>query len=305
MTIAFSPIRLNQPISIADMAERVGGALTAVGQTISDGLEDLGNLSLPPLPDLPELSSADELRKGLATALEGAAHYLEVSPYQYGVGSRMGEAAWLTPAQALRLTAQSLGGLSVDDIINTDAALVLVLTAAVDQSSLAGALGSLNKAFPLPELQKLQRRARGVADLEQTKFVIPAPPAYPSWSKVAPCQLPQARRSSRAMTTMVAQAEGLEASAKAPADVLASFASRQQARVQQAQQELAAVGDELAALVDLSAWFGVYIDGAAAVAAKALASLAPPLDERFKCCTVLSWYGTRAEVAYYKELFGL
>ena len=182
MSISFSPIRLNQPTSIADMAERVGGALTAVGQTISSGLEDLGNLSLPPLPDLPELPSADELRQGLATALEGAAHFLEVSPYQYGVGSRMGEAAWLTPAQALRLTAQSLGGLTVDDVTNMDAALVLVLTAAVDQSSLAGALGSLNKAFPLPELQKLQRRAKGVADLEQTKFVIPAVPAYPPWN---------------------------------------------------------------------------------------------------------------------------
>ena len=305
MTIAFSPIRLNQPTSIADMAERVDGALSAVGQTLSSGLEDLSNLSLPPLPDLPELPSAEDMRKGLATALEGVAHFLEVSPYQYGIGSRMGEAAWLTPAQALRLTAQSLGGLSVDNIINTDAALVLVLTAAVDQASLAGALGHLNTAFPLPELQKLQRRAKGVADLEQTKFVVPAAPAYPPWSKVAPRQLPQARRSSRAMTTMVAQAEGLEAAGKAPADVLASFASRQQARVQQARQELAAVGNELAAVVDLSAWFGVYIDGAAAVAAKALASLAPPLDERFKCCTVLSWYGTKAEVAYYKELFGL
>ena len=305
MTIAFSPIRLNQPTSIADMAERVDGALSAVGQTLSSGLEDLSNLSLPPLPDLPELPSAEDMRKGLATALEGVAHFLEVSPYQYGIGSRMGEAAWLTPAQALRLTAQSLGGLSVDNIINTDAALVLVLTAAVDQASLAGALGNLNTAFPLPELQKLQRRAKGVADLEQTKFVVPAAPAYPPWSKVAPRQLPQARRSSRAMTTMVAQAEGLEAAGKAPADVLASFASRQQARVQQARQELAAVGNELAAVVDLSALFGVYIDGAAAVAAKALASLAPPLDERFKCCTVLSWYGTKAEVAYYKELFGL
>lgn len=321
MTVSFSPLRLRQPTNISDIAERVGGALTAVGQSISDGLADLGNLSLPPLPDLPELPSADELRQGMTTALEGAAHFLEVSPYQYGVGSRMGEAAWLTPAQALRLTAQSLGGLTVDDVTNAaavateeatdgdssamDAALVLVLTAAVDQSSLAGALGSLNKAFPLPELQKLQRRARGVADLEQSKFVVPAAPAYPPWSKVAPRQLPQARRSNRAMTTMVAQAEGIEAAGKAPADVLASFASRQQARVQQAQQELAAVGRDLSSMVDLSAWFGVYIDGAAAVAAKALANLAPPLDERFKCCTVLSWYGTRAEVAYYKELFGL
>lgn len=305
MTVSFSPLRLRQPTNISDIAERVGGALTAVGQSISDGLADLGNLSLPPLPDLPELPSADELRQGMTTALEGAAHFLEVSPYQYGVGSRMGEAAWLTPAQALRLTAQSLGGLTVDDVTNMDAALVLVLTAAVDQSSLAGALGSLNRAFPLPELQKLQRRARGVADLEQSKFVVPAAPAYPPWSKVAPRQLPQARRSNRAMTTMVAQAEGIEAAGKAPADVLASFASRQQARVQQAQQELAAVGRDLSSMVDLSAWFGVYIDGAAAVAAKALANLAPPLDERFKCCTVLSWYGTRAEVAYYKELFGL
>ena len=321
MTVSFSPLRLNQPTSIADMAERVGGALTAVGQSISSGLADLGNLSLPPLPEMPELPSAEDMRTGLATALEGTAHFLEVSPYQYGIGSRMGEAAWLTPAQALRLTAQSLGGLTVDDVTNAaavateeatdgdsiamDAALVLVLTAAVDQSSLAGALGSLNKAFPLPELQKLQRRAKGVADLEQTKFVVPAAPAYPPWSKVAPRQLPQARRSSRAMTTMVAQAEGMEAAAKPPADVMANFARRQQARVQKAQQDLAAVGNELAAVVDLSAWFGVYIDGAAAVAAKALASLAPPLDERFKCCTVLSWYGTRAEVAYYKELFGL
>lgn len=321
MTVSFSPLRLRQPTSIADIAERVGGALTAVGQSISDGLADLGNLSLPPLPDLPELPSAEDMRKGLATALEGTARFLEVSPYQYGIGSRMGEAAWLTPAQALRLTAQSLGGLTVDDVTNAaavateeatdgdsiamDAALVLVLTAAVDQSSLAGALGSLNKAFPLPELQKLQRRAKGVADLEQTKFVVPAAPAYPPWSTVAPRQLPQARRSSRAMTTMVAQAEGMEAAAKPPADVMANFARRQQARVKKAQQDLAAVGNDLAALVDLSAWFGVYVDGAAAVAAKALASLAPPLDERFKCCTVLSWYGTRAEVAYYKELFGL
>ena len=321
MTVTFSPLRLRQPTNIADIAERVGGALTAVGQSIRDGLADLGNLSLPPLPEMPELPSAEDMRKGLATALEGTARFLEVSPYQYGIGSRMGEAAWLTPAQALRLTAQSLGGLTVDDVTNAaavateeatdgdsiamDAALVLVLTAAVDQSSLAWALGSLNKAFPLPELQKLQRRAKGVADMEQTKFVVPAAPAYPPWSTVAPRQLPQARRSSRAMTTMVAQAEGMEAAAKPPADVMANFARRQQARVQKAQQDLAAVGNDLAALVDLSAWFGVYMDGAAAVAAKALASLAPPLDERFKCCTVLSWYGTRAEVAYYKELFGL
>lgn len=306
MTISFSPLRLRQPTTIADMAERVGGALAAVGQSISGGLADLGNLSLPPLPDLPELPSAEDMRKGLATALEGTARFLEVSPYQYGIGSRMGEAAWLTPAQALRLTAQSLGGLSVDDITNTDTALVLVLTAAVDQSSLGRcAWAASTRPFPCQSCKSCNAGPRAWQIWSRQNLLCRQRHAYPPWSKVAPRQLPQARRSSRAMTTMVAQAEGMEAAAKPPADVMANFARRQQARVQKAQQDLAAVGNDLAALVDLSAWFGVYVDGAAAVAAKALASLAPPLDERFKCCTVLSWYGTRAEVAYYKELFGL
>lgn len=305
MSVSFSPLRIRQPASIAAMAEQVGGALAAVGQSISDGLADLGNLSLPPLPDLPTLPSADDMRQGLATALEGTAKFLEVSPYQYGVGSRVGEAAWLTPARALRLTAQSLGGLSLGEVMTADMALVLVLAAAVDQAGMGQALGGLNAAFPLPELQKLQRRATAVGNLEQTKFVVPAAPAYPAWGTAAPRQLPTTRRTSRAMTTMVAQAEGLEASAKAPADVLAAFAQRRQAATQKARRDLAAISDDLAAVGDLSAWFGLYMDGAAAVAARALAGMAPPLDERFKCCTVLCWYGSAAQVAYYKDLFGL
>ena len=75
--------------------------------------------------------------------------------------------------------------------------------------------------------------------------------------------------------------------------------------MQKARQDLAGIGNELSGVGDLSAWFGLYVDGAAAVAARALASLAPPLDERFKCCTVLCWYGSAAQVAYYKDLFGL
>lgn len=305
MSVSFSPLRLRQPASIAAMAEQAGGALAAVGQSLSDGLAALGNLSLPPLPEPPTLPSADAMRQGLSTALEGTARFLEVSPYQYGVGSRVGEAAWLTPAQALRLTAQSLGGLSLGEVMTADMALVLVLAAAVDQAGMGQALGSLNAAFPLPELQKLQRRAAAVGNLEQTKFIVPAAPAYPPWGTAAPRQLPTTRRTSRAMTTMVAQAEGLEASAKAPADVLAAFAQRRQTATQKARRDLAAISDDLAAVGDLSTWFGLYMDGTAAVAARALAGMAPPLDERFKCCTVLCWYGSAAQVAYYKDLFGL
>lgn len=308
MTVSFAPLRLTPPSGVTTLTTAVGAALESVGQTVSAGVSGLGGLGLPSLPSLPGLPgtppSATALRESLTTALEQQAQCLMVSPYQYGVGNRLGEAAWLTPAQAIKQAAQSLGALTVSDLIG-DTALVLVLSAAVDQSAMAQALGDLNTAFPLPDLQKLQRRARAVADLEQTKFTIPAAPAFPPWGQCVPRKLPVARQCSRALSALVAQAEGREAAAVDPAAVLAQFAQRQTQSVQSLRQELSDVAASLSQTTTLSGWFGLYVDGAAAVGARLLAQLAPPLDERFKCATALAWYGSKDHVAYYKELFGL
>lgn len=304
MTAVFAALSLTPPASLTTMADQVAGALDAVGQDLDAGVSALGELGLPSLPSLPELPSADALRNSLSTALEAQARCLMVSPYQCGIGSRSGEAAWLTPAQAIKQAAESLGSLTASDLTG-DTALVLVLTAAVDQSAMAQSLGDLNTTFPLPDLQKLQRRAQAVADLEQTKFVIPAAPTFPPWVQAAPNKLPVARQCSRALSALVAQAEGREAAATDPADVLAQFAQRQAQSVQSWHQELTDVASQLSGAASLSGTFGVYLEGAAAVAARVLAQLAPPLDERFKCSTVLAWYGQTDHVAYYKELFGL
>lgn len=304
MTVAFAPLCLTPPDTLAALTDSVGAAVESVGKSISTGVAEIGNLALPSLPSLPDLLSADALRDTLTNSLEQQAHCLMVSPYQYGIGSRVGEAAWLTPAQAIKQAAQSLGLLTVEDLTG-ETALVLVLSAAVDQSAMAQALGDLNTVFPLPELQKLQRRAQAVADLEQTKFIIPAAPAFPPWQQAAPNKLPVARECGRALSALVAQAEGREAAAADPAAVLAEFAKRQAQATSLLQQTLADVAESITTAPPLSGWFGIYADGAAAVAARLLAQLAPPLDERFKCATVLAWYGNKEHVAYYKELFGL
>lgn len=305
MTVSFVPLRLQSPASVAGLTADVGAALASVAQSVSEGVAGIGELDLPSLPSLPDLlaPAANVLRDSLTTTLEGQARCLMVSPYQYGVGNRVGEAAWLTPAQVVKQAAQSLGALPVEDMTGT--ALVLVLSAAVDQTALAQALGDLNTAFPLPDLQKLQRRAQAVADLEQTKFVVPPTPAFPPWGQVEPRKLPVARQCSRALSALVAQAEGREAAATDPAAVLAQFAQRQARSVQSFRQELTDVAARISDAANLSGTFGLYLEDAATVAAHVLAQLAPPLDERFKCATVLAWYGDKDHVAYYKELFGL
>lgn len=307
MDVVFLPLRLTPPAGLTAMVDAMAGALDAVGEVLTAGVSAIGDLGLPSLPDLPELPglpSADVLRDSLTSSLEGQARCLMVSPYQYGIGTRAGEAAYLTPAQAIKQAAESLGSLTVSDLTG-DTALVLVLSAAVDQSSMAQALGNLNASFPLPDLQKLQRRAHAVSELEQTKFVIPAAPAFPPWGQTSPRKLPVARQCNRALSALVAQAEGREAAATNPATVLAQFAQRQSQAVQTMRQTLSDVASQLSGAASLSGSFGVYLEGEAAVAARVLAQLAPPLDERFKCATILAWYGKVEHVAYYKELFGL
>ena len=53
------------------------------------------------------------------------------------------------------------------------------------------------------------------------------------------------------------------------------------------------------------AWIGAYLEGDGAAIGKQLAKLVPPFDEAFKCASLLCWYGKPAEVAFYRESFGL
>ena len=306
MAAVFRPLALTPPASLADMGADLAASLKDVGQSLAAGAESLGSLGLPSLPELPPLPGsppgAGELRGAQSALLSRSVQCLMLSPYDYGLGQRRGEAAWLTPVDALRTLADRLGGFSA---VGSNDALVLVLAASVDQAGMASALSALNSAFPLPELQKLERRAQGVATLSQDKFVIPDIPSFPPTRRRGPESLPLSREASRAVGAQVALAEGREAAQKALGDVMRDFAARRQEAVQKATHDLQAVADTLASAADLSGWFGIYLEGLAAEAARLLAGMAPPLDEAFKCCTVLCWYGERKEVAYYKELFGL
>lgn len=302
----FRPLSLTPPPALDALAGDLASSLEDVGSSFAAGAGSLGGLGLPDLPPMPDLPgsppSAGELRGAQSSLLSKQPQCLMLSPYDYGLGQHRGEAAWLTPVDALHNLATRLGNFSA---VGGTGAMVLVLAASVEQAGMAHMLQSLNAAFPLPELQKLERRAKGVANLDTDKFVIPAAPTWPPQSQRGPESLPLSREASRAVGAQLALAEGREAAQKPLGEVMRDFAQRRQAAVNKASQDLQAIAGQLAGGADLSGWFGIYLEGAAAEVTRLLAGMAPPLDEVFKCATVLCWYGEKEEVAYYKELFGL
>lgn len=303
--VSFTP-----PAAVSSIGQGLGPALITVGQSLQEGAGSLEGLGLPAMPSLPDMPSSQDLRGQTDTALTKQAAYFCVSPYQYGVGQRRGEEALLTPKAALKAVSAALYRAPQPEHMR-DTALLLLLIACAEHAQLAAALGGLSKVFPLPDLAKLERRATAVARLEQEKFVIPPTPtplSGISWQACSPQKLHTSRATGAAIGAQVAQAEGLEASAKAPAEVLAAFGQRQAAAQQQAAQDWQILMDGFTG--EVSGLYGLYLEGPAAVAAKIVADFAAQalpdfVSDAYKCTACVCWYGNKDELAYYKELFGL
>lgn len=304
--IAFGPVRLTPPASATALAEGMASALAGVGEGLAAGAGSLGDLGLPSLPPLPDLPGSPPgalaLREEQTALLSRKAAFLCLSPYNYGLGQRRGEAASLTPEALLAEVARRVGEL---DEAFANPALLLVLAAAPEQGALAEACTAMSRAFPMPEVQKLARRARSVAELEHDKFVIPPSPPAPPWGEASPERLPVGRGTARLLGAGLAQSEGREAAAKDPASVLAAFGQRRAARLREEAASLQDLMETLQGGGDLAGWIGLYLEGPAVDCARLLAEAAPPLDASYKCAACLCWYGKAEEVAYYKELFTL
>jgi hypothetical protein len=184
-----------------------------------------------------------------------------------------------------------------------DTGLVLVVMAAPDAGRFATSLQRFNAVMPLVELQQAQRRAGALATLEEDKFKVPPAPGYPAWGKASPRRGATGRATDVALGAQLALGEGLEAATASPLERLQGFATRQGATMQRRRADLASLGSSMTGTDP--GWFGLYLEGLVAEVARLLVRFVPPLDDAFKCCAAVCWYGRRQQVAYYKEAFGL
>lgn len=305
-TVSFTP-----PASIGAVGDGLSGSLGAVGSTVASGAASLAGLGLPDASP-PSGGGTADLRNHASGMLASPCPYIAVTPYQQGVGQRRGDRAYLTPRGAIGAVAGRMseaqdmlagGTLPGIPMPNMDTAMVLLVMAAPDEGGLAASLGRFNGVFPITELQQAQRCAGGLAGLERDKFTIPPAPGYPAWGASSPQRGGPGLATSRALGGQLAMAEGLSAASTSPVARLGAFGAKRQAAMAARQAELDALRGSMTG--SDPGWFGVYLEGLAVELAKLLVKFAPPMDAAFKCCAAVCWYGTKQQVVYYKEAFGL
>jgi len=308
----WQPVSFTPPASIGAVGDGLSGSLGAVGSTVASGAASLAGLGLPDAPP-PSGGGTADLRGEASGMLASPCPYIAVTPYQQGVGQRRGDRAYLTPQGAISAVAgrmseaqdRQASGAQPDppDPTEEDTAMVLVVIAAPDEAAFAASLARFNDVFPILELQQAQRRAEGLAGLERDKFTIPSTPGYPAWGASSPQRGGPGLATSRALGGQLAMAEGLSSTSTSPVARLGAFGSKRQAALTARQADLDALRGSMTG--SDPGWFGVYLEGLAVELAKLLVKFAPPMDAAFKCCAAVCWYGTKQQVAYYKEAFGL
>lgn len=305
----WQPLSFTPPASIGAVGDGLSGSLGAVGSAVSSGAASLAGLGLPEGPP-PSGGGTADLRNDASGMLASPCPYIAVTPYQQGVGQRRGDRAYLTPQGAISAVVGRMGEAqdllasgALPNLTEMDTAMVLLVMAAPDEGGLATSLGRFNGVFPITELQQAQRRAGGLAGLERQKFTIPAAPGYPAWGASSPQRGGPGLATSRALGGQLAMAEGLSAVGTSPVARLGAFGAKRQAAMAARQADLDALRGSMTG--SDPGWFGVYLEGLAVELAKLLVKFAPPMDAAFKCCAAVCWYGTKRQVAYYKEAFGL
>lgn len=302
----FQPVTFTPPSSVDGIAAGLSPSLDAIGSTLATGAGRLASLDGASSTPAPGLNGMGDMRGQASGMFAEPVPYLAVTPYQRGVGQHRGEHAYLTPTGAIRAVSSRLGdmpSLTTGGLPGTDTGLVLVVMAAPDAGRFATSLQRFNAVMPLVELQQAQRRAGALATLEEDKFKVPPTPGYPAWGKASPRRGATGRATDVALGAQLALGEGREAATASPVDRLQGFATRQAATMQRRRADLASLGSSMTGTDP--GWFGIYLEGLVAEVARLLGRFVPPLDDAFKCCAAVCWYGRRQQVAYYKEAFGL
>ena len=283
-------LKLTAPANVADI--KTGLSRGALPYSVT---ATAGSLALTAL-DLPAGTGADTPgRARLETLLNGNAGFLALTPYN--LGERKGDQAYLTPTEALTHLQERLMGID-----SLRSAVLILLLPAESPAALANSLAGLCRAYPMPELEKLLRRAGALATLETDKFVIPRAPDYPATEEDAPTAHPQGRAGYSGLASLAAVAEAVQRALDAPLSKLQAFAQKRLAREAERQT---ALREWEAALTGSFPYFAAYLEGLLDIRQISSLSCSSPVADSFKSCAALCWWGRPASLEFMKELFGV
>ncbi len=182
---------------------------------------------------------AEAGRAALAGVLDEAPLALVVTPFQSGVGQGNGYQRYLSAPNLLRHMADKLTDTSDDSRPSAENYALVLILVATRYDHLATALSALNALFPIKDLQRAERRARQLSDLDAEKWALPAAGMLPLWGRLPLERCTVTKVSKQAM---IQQLAALESHAdNSPAVDLAALAARKALQAQGMAQDLDAL----------------------------------------------------------------
>jgi len=172
------------------------------------GIADLVQPDFSPVKALAE-SVMNAGREAIDSFFSARPHCVVVSPFQSGSG--LGYQRSLSAPQVLQLLADKLGDVGDPQRPRRATSALAVLFLGTHYGGLANALAQLTELLPLPELARIERRARWLQRLESEKWHLPSPRRGPAWATIPLERFPFVRASHRQLRSQLSTLEGFVA----------------------------------------------------------------------------------------------
>lgn len=246
--MSWSPVQMRWPSQTTSFMEDLGGVQDLAAGELASTIERVGELASLATTNPGQIGSAalqlaEAGRSALTDALGEAPLALVVTPFQSGVGQGSGYQRYLSAPNLLRHMADKLTDTSDDSRPSAENHALVLMFVATRYDHLAAALSTLNALLPMKDLQRAERRARQLFDLEADKWTLPAAGTLPLWGKLPLERCTITKLSNQAMSSQLAALESYADSS--PAADLAALAARKAAQAQGMAQNLAALKAQL------------------------------------------------------------
>ncbi|WP_296187974.1 hypothetical protein [Pseudomonas sp. UBA1879] len=215
--------------------------LQGAGQRL-DSLKDLATTDLSQIGDLAKNAAAIG-RDALNGQFGEAPRCITVTPFQPGVGEGTGYQRALSAPSVVQRLADKLQDVTDPNRPEGEQHAVVILFLGTRYDGMSSLLGKFNALMPIGDLQRAERRAKNLVQLDLDKWNIPVAGEQPQWISAPMERCTVLREASQAFNGQLASLESYAANSS-PLSDLADLAQR---KAEQAVEQ----GDRLAALRDL------------------------------------------------------
>ncbi|PMV27258.1 MULTISPECIES: hypothetical protein [unclassified Pseudomonas] len=300
--MTWAPVAMRWPAQATKWMDDLGPAKTMAGtelESTAKRLAELDGLAITnPGPVGPAAKAAVTAgRAAMAGQMGQAPACMVITPFQSGVGQGRGYQRFLSAPNLLQLLADKLL-----DRAGGHALALMFLTTHYKQ--LANALARFNTLMPIPELQRAEKRARYLSQLETEKWELPTAAALPSWGTLPleRCTITQAAK--RSLSGQLAALESYTADSSPLAD-LSALAARKAGQAAARDQQLKDLQMQLANPRPDTAMVARLIGpGSGGELRRQLLSDAAPGHEWVLCAGLLL-VGPKDGLSFVQELVGL